>query len=76
MGSQRFLWARQSTAKKSGWREAKPLYVLNVIHEGAIRILTPIAHRFSNTTAGDYLFGASIPDRPSTQNLMKKIVNR
>ena len=49
--------------------EAIPLYVLNVIHEGAIGIPTSIAHRIFNATAGIAPFGVSIPDRPSMQNL-------
>ena len=38
--------------KDARMREAIPLYVLNVIHEGAIGVPTPIAHRFFNATAG------------------------
>lgn len=49
--------------------EAIPLYVLIVIHEGAIGIPTSIAHRIFNATAGIAPFGVSIPDRPSMQNL-------
>lgn len=37
-------------------RKAISLYVLNVIHEGAIRIPTSIAHRIFNATAGKGIF--------------------